>query len=340
MQNYMKYIIGLAILILSSVLYERFRDGVQEDEDARNYRLVKKYLLNDSSLARSKLPILWIHIDYEKNARWWPSFGSRLTEDLNQPYLYLCMKSMIDKCGGDFNICLIDDDTFGKILPGWTVDFSRISEPVKNKMRNLALARVLHHYGGLTVPAGFICMKNLAPMYHVITGQGKMVVGEIVDRNITSTCSTFFPTQKFLGCKRDCPSMAKYAESLEKIASRDFTDESVFAGTADRELLAALFRDEASVVDARLLGAEDESGAPIGIEDLLGDSKVGFDRNLLGVYIPSEEILNRVAYQWFARLSAAQALDSNTTVGDLLRSARIAELRNESLHRDVHSSEG
>ena len=50
------------------------------------------------------------------------------------------------------------------------------------------------------------------------------------------------------------------------------------------ELLAALFRDEASVVDARLLGAEDESGAPIGIEDLLGDSKVGFDRNLLGVY--------------------------------------------------------
>ena len=44
-------------------------------------------------------------------------FGSRLTEDLNRPYLYLCMKSMIDKCGGDFNICLVDDDTFGKILP-------------------------------------------------------------------------------------------------------------------------------------------------------------------------------------------------------------------------------
>ena len=71
MQNYMKYIIGLAILILSCALRALPGWG-QEGEDARNYRLVKKYLLNDSSLARNKLPILWFPIDYEKNARWWP----------------------------------------------------------------------------------------------------------------------------------------------------------------------------------------------------------------------------------------------------------------------------
>jgi hypothetical protein len=157
----MKALISFAVLVLAAILYERFRLGAQDDEDARNYRLIRKYLLNDSSIARSGLPILWVHIEYEKNARWWPSFGSRSTDDLNQPYVYLTIKSLIDRCGGDFNICLIDDDTFGKILPGWTVDFDRISDPVKNKMRNLALTRVLYHYGGLTVPASFLCMKNL-----------------------------------------------------------------------------------------------------------------------------------------------------------------------------------
>ena len=51
------------------------------------------------------------------NARWWKSFGSRNTKCLNQPYQYLTIKSIVDKCGEHFNICLIDDKSFEKLIP-------------------------------------------------------------------------------------------------------------------------------------------------------------------------------------------------------------------------------
>ena len=117
--KYAKYILTIITMTLAGILYEKYKNTELNDEDARNYELVKKYLLNDSSLAQSKRPILWIHMTYDTNARWWPTFCSRNTNCLNQPYKYLTIKSIIDKCGNDFNICLIDDDTFSKILPGW-----------------------------------------------------------------------------------------------------------------------------------------------------------------------------------------------------------------------------
>jgi len=36
------------------------------------------------------------------------------------------------------------------------------------------------------------------------------------------------------------------------------------------------------------------------------------------LYIPADEILKRNNYNWFARLSAKQALDSDTTIGKYL----------------------
>ena len=110
-----------------SIIYSKYQSVEYDDENMRNYKLVKKYLLNDSSLAQSKKPIIWIHMVYDINARWWPSFSSRNTDNLNQPYQYLTMKSIIDKCGEDFNVCLIDDDTF-------TFDFNRIREFCERKL--------------------------------------------------------------------------------------------------------------------------------------------------------------------------------------------------------------
>ena len=105
----------------------------KNNDDIEQYELVKKYLLNDSSLAKSKKPIIWIHMVYDINSRWWPSFSSRNTDCLNQPYLYLTIKSIIDKCGEDFNICLIDDDTFSNIIPGWATNLNMVADPYGQK---------------------------------------------------------------------------------------------------------------------------------------------------------------------------------------------------------------
>ena len=95
--QYTHYIYPLIVTITLSLIYNKYKSSEDEDEHMKNYRLVKKYLLNDSSLAQSKKPLIWIHMVYDINARWWPDFSSRNTDNLNQPYQYLTLKSIIDK---------------------------------------------------------------------------------------------------------------------------------------------------------------------------------------------------------------------------------------------------
>ena len=101
--NYSKYILTILGVIGTGMLYQRYQASEKKKLSNEDYELVKKYILNDSSLANLKKPILWVHIPYSKNAREWDSFGSRMTLNLNQPYLNLTVKSIMDKCGKRLN---------------------------------------------------------------------------------------------------------------------------------------------------------------------------------------------------------------------------------------------
>jgi hypothetical protein len=316
--QYTHYIYPLTVTVILSLIYNKYKSSEDEDEHMKNYRLVKKYLLNDSSLAQTKKPIIWIHMVYETNARWWPSFSSRNTDNLNQPYQFLTLKSIIDKCGDDFNVCLIDDETFSNILPGWTVDLSLVADPIKSKIRQLALARILYNYGGLLLPSSFLCFQNLAPLYASMTQSGKMFVGELMARTDVADQISFFPSTKFMGCQSGCPTMASYISYLEINASTDFTAESNFRDAYGRWCFEKIGRGEINMIPADMLGARDAIGKPITLEILMNNSFLNLSQRVQGLYIPADEILKRNAYQWFARLSARQALESDTTVGKYL----------------------
>ncbi len=95
--SYAKYILFFIVLTVIGIFYDKYKLKMETDEKYEQYDIVKKYLLNDSSLANSDKPIIWIHITYDVNARWWPQFGSRNTKCLNQPYIYLTLRSIIEK---------------------------------------------------------------------------------------------------------------------------------------------------------------------------------------------------------------------------------------------------
>jgi hypothetical protein len=316
--KYSRFIYPIAVSIVLGLLYNKYKSSEENDEQMKSYNVVKKYLLNDSSLAQNKKPIIWVHIVYETNARWWPSFGSRNTDDLNQPYQYLTLKSIIDKCGNDFNVCLIDDDTFANILPGWTVDLSLVADPIKTKIRQLALAKILYNYGGMTMPSSFICFQNLLPAYMQLTENNKMFVGELLTRNSTSVQVDFFPDAKFMGCQKNCPMMGDLINYLQLITSTDFTAESNFMGSYNRWCYEKIIHGEMNMLTADKLGAKDASGKQITIDTLMGTKFLHLSGNVLGLYIPADEILKRTAYQWFARMSAKQALTSETMIGKYL----------------------
>ena len=58
--DYAKYIVSIGLLLAVSIIYEKYKLHIEEDEEMRQYELVRRYLVTDSSLAKSKMPIMWI----------------------------------------------------------------------------------------------------------------------------------------------------------------------------------------------------------------------------------------------------------------------------------------
>jgi hypothetical protein len=310
------------VIILAGIVYNRYSKSQEGNNMSDDYNLIKKYLLNDKSLADTRKPFLWIFIDYEVNARNWSSWGSRNTTNLNQPYMYLTIRSIVEQCGKSFNVVLVDDASFQRVLPDWTIKLQNMPFPLKQHLRDLAMAKVLYKYGGMIVPASFICLKDLKPLYSdLLKGSEKsMFAGEFVARNSASANVSFFPDNKLMGCTKESPVMKQYISYLEPLVTSDYTNEYEFLGQNDRWLYKQLVSTppQMSMLCGSLIGTKTISGAPVVIEDLLGEEDIDFDKNAYGIYVPSDQILNRLAYQWFARLSPRQVLTSNTVVGKYL----------------------
>ena len=118
------YIIVVIIVIALGILYQKYCEKQASIIPNDEYNEIRKYLLNESSLAKSKKPIMWIYVPHEYNSRNWLSFGSRSSFDVNQPYLFLTVRSIINQCDQSFHICLIDDNSFANLIPDWNVNMS------------------------------------------------------------------------------------------------------------------------------------------------------------------------------------------------------------------------
>ena len=313
-KNYMNYIYLLIVLIIVWFLYNRYEDKRMKEENGENYNSIQKYLLKDTDLAKEKKPILWIPITYDYNARNWISFGSRSSFELNQPYMYLTVKSIINQCEESFRICLIDDDSFAKLIPGWSVNMKTISSPVLDYVRSLAIAKLLYIYGGMVVPPSFLCMKDLIELYNMGTSGEKMFVCETVDRNITSTTHEFYADTSFMGSQKENSLMQELIDFMQRKVSSDYTAQSEFLGDFNRWCNTRAQRGQVTLIPGKLIGTKTMDDTTILIDNLLSNDYIDLYPQAYGIYIPAKEILNRRHYEWFARLSPKQVLESNVII--------------------------
>ena len=100
-------------------------------------------------------------------------------------------------------ICMIDDNAFKKLIPGWNIDMSTISDPILKNMRQFGLMKLLYIYGGMICPVSFLCMKNLIGLYNKGINGGKMFLCETNDKNITSSAFAFYPSINFSGAEKN-----------------------------------------------------------------------------------------------------------------------------------------
>jgi len=313
------------ILIVLGFLYKRYEDKLTREEKSDIYETIQKYLLDDVTLGESKKPILWIHVPYEYNSRNWLSFGSRSSFDLNQPYLYLTVRSILKQCDDSFTVCIIDDASFKRLIPDWNVNMTSISDPILSNMRMLGFMKLLHIYGGMMCPISFVCLKNLNEMYKKGTRGEKMFVCETIDRNSSSVDYDFYPNFSFCGAPKECDTVRELCNFIQRNSSHDYTAETKFLGKYDKWCKQRIENGQINMIDGVEIGTKTIDDKPIVIDDLMSNHYLNLYKGTYGVLIPAEEILNRRKFEWFARMSQKQVMESDTIIGNYILLANSSD---------------
>lgn len=325
-------IVTVGILLIVNSFGNKIKDMVNPNNEDE---MIRKYLLNDSPLYGYNRPKLWIHTTYEYNARKWKSFHSRSSTDLNQPYIHLTIRSIVNHCGDDFNICLIDDDSFSQLIPGWNTNVSTLPEPSKHFYRELGMAQLLYTYGGIIVPNTFVCLHNLTPLYLQGIENDKPFVCEtrnnyadiINNRNPL----VFTSNHKFMGApKRN----AVIHDMVEYIKVRNekayYSSEPDFFGYISKWLNNEVAKKHINMIDGIYVGTKTIDNKPILIENILSENPISLcNKRTFGIMIDGDEILKRGAYKWFCVMPLQQLLQSNIIIVEYLKQSLVEPEKKE-----------
>lgn len=304
--EYTQIILIILFSLISHYIYNSYKDSEEIFESRQHYDLVSSYFIGDK-MSKHK-PILWIFSPPEMNARNWESFHSKNSVSVNQPYLQITMKSIYDKCKDSFNVCLINDDVFDSLL-NWNVNIHDLASPVKDHYRQLGLSMILYHYGGFLVPPSLLCIHNVHDLYKSNLKEKGMFVVEDINRGITHDQLAYFPNVQMMGCKKNNTIMKQCIEYQEKL----FLDKTAQSDFIDNVNLWC--NRNATIVDGKYIGIKKISGAPVTLDELLGTTPIDYPiSSLYGIYIPQEEVLKRSKYNWFARMSAKQIINSQLMI--------------------------
>ena len=309
-----KLIFLVLLLILVGYLYEKYKKNDKEDVLLKEYDLVKKYLLNDYNtndyFKNNDKPILWIPLDYNINARNWQSFYSRNTYDLNQPYILLCIQTIINKCNDSFKIAIIDDNSYQKLISGCD-GLNDIPEPVKSNARKEAQTKLLYYYGGMIVPPSFICMNDLIHLFNDNLLDKDMFVTNQKNSSVLYDNISLISNCSFMGAKKLNNITKEFILYLDGLMTNNNSDDIKFLGSINNWLHKKCNDNLINTVPAEKIGVIDSNKKLINIEELLDEGKIELDKNCNGILLPQNEILKRTKYGFFSRMSLEQILHSD-----------------------------
>jgi len=310
MLNY-SFALSLLMLLGTGYLYDKYKNKIEKMDKIDHDDIVRRYLLNEETFSEDK-PIIWIHVENEINAIHWKSFGSRNTKGLNQPYKHFTIQSIIKHSSDKYNICMIDDESFSKLLPQWNIDINSLADPIKSNIRTLALFKLLYTYGGFLIPSSYHSLKPIKNLYNMGLDKSDCFILEGRNNAHTSKYFNIYPSHLFIGCHKSSSSMKELIAYLEILCSKDHTSESQFLGDINNKCNDMVGKGSITLIDGSYIGIKDKHNNHVMIEELLSSGYIQYNNsNLQGILIPDKEILKRSKYQWFSRLSKTQIYNSD-----------------------------
>ena len=312
-----KYVF-LTLLLISIILYAYYYISNENKKTQElSYDKIKNYLINDSSLAKSTKPILWIHNEYKMNDRDWQSFGSRNSDELNKPLVYITVDSIIKNCDKSFKICLIDDNSFSNLIPGWVYDLDKISDPLRENYRFIAMLKLIHLYGGMYIPSSFLCMKDLDELYKSGTKNKSAFVSEQLSKHGDVDIQL---SHNIVGANKENPTITEMIETMEKLFLSDNTGELKFLNKISLYLDDIKSQEKLNVIEGQYLGLYDDNGDIITLDRMLSDNdNLDISEEAYGINVPLDDIYVSKKHQWFGKLEPDGIVNSSTFIGKKIK---------------------
>ena len=67
-----------------------------------------------------------------------------------------------------------------------------------------------------------------------------------------------------------------------------------------------------------MLGCKDANNKVINIDRLMSNTFIDLHKDVLGVYVPREELLKRTNFEWYNRMSPKQVLEADVMISKFL----------------------
>ena len=304
---------GLFVVLIFSVLGNRAYNKMIQDNynvNKTESEIMQQVLINETQLAKTHKPILWVHLPFEKNSRNWDSFYSRNNNELNQPYLYLTVKSIVDNNYNDFHICLIDDNSFGKLLPDWFINMNFLGENEKKKYRILGILKLIYRYGGMNVPVSTLCFDSIKSLY-----KDEPFTYETVSNSILSETVLLTPNYHFFGSPKENTTVKDLIYKYETCIQNS-NDDIYFNGKFEQLCFEKIQNHELQLLSGKYIGTKSEDDKEITIDTLMNISN-DYSLSYLSscLYIPNEELLKRSNYSWFCVEKTDNIVKGNYMLG-------------------------
>jgi hypothetical protein len=315
--NLVLFIIFIGVLI---ILYEKYKiNDIKHyilkqppksivTKDPQKALIIEKYIFNKGKEFDDK-PFIWLHIDYDLNARKWLDFGSRNSRNLNRPYIKLCLQQMIKINGDDFNIVIIDDTSFKDLIPRWEIDLVNTPEPLRTHLRTLSLIKLLYHYGGMLCPVSFFPIKKMLGTFNT----NDAFVCETA-QNYGDTIN-FHPSIQFIGGKKMNATIKNIMVYLEGLQRDEYYNLKKLNKLTSEYIKKLADKNEINLLDGSKIGIKTTNNMGININHLVEDSDIKLSPSALGLYIPQEELEERTRYNWITYISKEELLSSQTFMG-------------------------